>query len=101
MPVAYDDAYRIAATGITVVSGGTSASTAVPNAADGQRARFIRLQVTGNLYVKLTFGAGTCTNNDVLLSPNFDVILHTRGYDTISYLQEAVGAKLNITPLES
>lgn len=97
----YDQSYAVGAVGTTVTSGAGSASAAIPNAADGNRARFIRVQVTGNCYIKLTKGVGTCTTNDILLSPNFDVILDCKQFDTFSYLQEAVAPKLNITPLET
>ena len=96
-----DSAYSPGATGTTVVSGAASASTAVPNDTSGGRAKQVRLMVTGNLYVKFTSGAGTATANDMLLSPNFDVLVNCRQYDTISYIQETAAAKLNITPLEA
>lgn len=97
---AFDDAYLVGATGATVTSSGTSASVAIPNNAAGVRARVVRLQCTGNVYVKFTSGAGTCTNQDMLLSPNYDVMVHCKNFDTISYLQETASAKLNITPME-
>lgn len=96
-----DSAYQPGATGLTVTSGAGSASQTIPNDLSGTRARLVRLQVTGNLYVKFTKGAGTATTNDMLLSPNFDVIVNTKQFDTISYIQEAVAAKLNIIPLEA
>lgn len=101
MAQVYDDAYRPGPTGITVTSGAGSASTSVPLSSDGvKRARFVRLQVTGNLYVKFGKGATTATANDMLLSPNFDVVVACAQYDTIAYIQETAAAKLNITPLE-
>ena len=97
----YDSAYNLGATGVTVTSSGTSQSVSIPNNASGNRTRVVRLMVTGNLYVKFTKGAGTATTNDLMLSPNFDVVVNCQTYDTISYIQEITSAKLNITPLES
>lgn len=97
----YEGAYRPGGDGITVTASGSSQSTAVPNGADGNRAKLVRLMVTGNLYVKFTSGAGAATANSMLLSPNFDVLVNCRQYDTISYLQETASAKLNIIPIEA
>lgn len=97
----YDDAYQVAATGVTVVCSSSSQSVTIPNTSNGSRARFVRLMVTGNAYVKFSSGAGTATTNDMLLSPNFDVIVSCRQFDTISYIQESAGPKLNILPLEA
>lgn len=97
-----DNAYQPGATGITVTSGAGSASQAIPADSTGVgHAKLVRLMVTGNLYVKFTRGAGTATANDMLLSPNFDVVVNCKQYDTISYIQETAAAKLNILPLEA
>jgi hypothetical protein len=97
----YDDAYSVGATGITVVSGASTASTAIPNMNDGTRAKVVRLQVTGNVYVKFGLASVTATTNDMMLSPNFDVLVNCKQFSTIAYIQETTSAKLNITPLES
>lgn len=98
----YDVAYQPSGVdGTTVTSSGSSASATIPNAADGNRARFVRLMVTGNLYVQFGKTTATATTSSMLLSPNFDVIISCKQFDKIAYLQEAVAAKLNITPLEA
>lgn len=99
--LAYDDAYQVGATGNTVTSGAGSANITIPNTVNGVRARFVRLQVTGNLYVKFGLAGVVATTNDMLLSPNFDVIVSCYAFTTIAYIQEAAASKLNITPLES
>jgi len=96
-----DNAYQPGATGSTVISGAGSATVAIPNDSSGNKARLVRLQVTGNLYVKFAKGAATASNQDMLLSPNYDVIVNCMQYDNIGYIQEAAAAKLNITPLEA
>ena len=98
--VGFGSAYNLGAVGTTVTSGAVSASVAIPNAADGNRAKQVRLVGTGNLYVKFTKGVGTATTSDVMVATNFDMVVNCRQFDTISYLQETVAAKLNITPLE-
>ena len=97
----YDDAYSVQATGTQVTAGGASARVAIPNDASGRRARFIRLQVTSNAYVRAGDSTVVATVNDVLLSPNFDVVLDVMPNTHIAYLQEAPGAKINISPLET
>ena len=96
----YEQAYAIGVDGTTVTSGGTTANVAIPNDSAGVRARYVRLQVTGNLYVRPGASGVVATTNSALLSPNFDVILCVKGFTHIAYLQEAVAAKLNIIPLE-
>lgn len=96
----YEQAYAASVDGVTVTSSGTSANVAIPNNSANVRARYVRLQVTGNLYVRLGASGVAATTNSMLLSPNFDVILCAQGFTHIAYLQESAGAKLNVTPLE-
>ena len=96
-----DSAYNFSQDGTTVTSSGVSQSTSVPNDSSGSRARQVRLMVTGNLYVKFGKGATTATTNSALLSPNFDVVVNCKQFDTIAYIQETAAAKLNIIPLEA
>lgn len=95
------NSYRPGAVGTTLTSSGISQSATIPNNAAGSRARLVRLQATGNCYVKFTKGAGTCTVNDIMLATNFPEIVDVQQYDTVSYLQETVAAKINVTPLET
>ena len=90
----------IAAVGVQVTTGAASATVTIPNAASGVQARYIRLQSTGNCYVKVGQAGITCTVNDCLLSPNESLVLNVNGCTTLAHLQETAAAKLNITPLE-
>lgn len=99
MSIGFNDGLAVSAVGATVTSGAGSASVAVPNNSTGGRAKLVRVSATGNLYVKFSVGAATCTTNDVMLTTTPEYVC-CQNYDTISYLQEAVAAKLNITPLE-
>ena len=95
--VGNQNAYNVNATGNTVTSGAATANIAIPNDASGNRAKQCRLMVTGNLYVKLGDASVTATTNDMLLSPNFDVVVNTKQFAKIAYIQETASAKLNIS----
>ena len=96
-----DNAYNVSATGATVNANASSFSVTIPNDSQGRRARLVRLQVTGVLYVKFGVAGVTATNQDMLLSPNFDVLINCMQHTTIACIQEGSPAKLNITPLET
>lgn len=90
----------INATGAQVTAGASSAVVAIPNDAQGGRARVVRLQSTGNAYVRPGFSGTTCTVNDALLGPNESLVLNVKGFTHVAYLQETASAKINITPVE-
>ncbi len=90
----------VAATGTQVTTGAASASAAIPNAADGGKARRVLLCSPGNCYVRAGASGVTATVNDLLIAANHPIVLNVRGYTHIAYLQETATAKLNITPLE-
>ncbi len=94
------NAITVAATGTTVTSSGVSASMAIPNAADGNRARFVRVQATGLAHVKPGGSDVACTVNDLMVSGSEALILSVKPFTHIAYLEETVGAKLTITPVE-
>jgi hypothetical protein len=96
-----DELLTVNATGVQVTSGAASAVVAIPNAADGARARFVRVQATGNCYVRPGTSGTACTVNDILLSPNTDLRLNVQGFTHIAYLQETAAAKINVSPLEA
>ena len=94
------NAIAVAATGTTVTSGAASASVAIPNAADGNRARFVRIQATGLAHVKPGGSGVACTADDMMVSAGESVILSVKPFTHIAYLEESAGAKLTITPVE-
>jgi hypothetical protein len=95
------DFLSVNATGIQVSSGAASAVVAIPTNAAGKIPKHVRLQSTGNAYVRPGGSGTTCTVNDFLLSPNNDNVLDVANFTHIAYLQETASAKINITPLES
>lgn len=93
---------QVAAPGVQVTPGITTASVAIPFDSGGTRlARFVRFQATGYAYVRPGAAAVTATVNDILLSGSEDLILNVSGCTHIAYLQETAAAKINITPVES
>ena len=93
--------FSVNAVGAQATTGAASAVTAIPVNAAGRAPKHIRLQSTGNCYVRPGLSGTTCTVNDILLSPNNHLILNVSGFTHIAHLQETPAAKLNITPLES
>ncbi len=94
------NAITVAAAGTTVTTSGSSANVAIPNAADGNRARFVRVQATGMAHVKPGGSGVACTANDLMVSGSEAVILSVKPFTHIAYLEETTGAKLNIAPIE-
>lgn len=93
---------QILGTGATVVSSGTAQTVALPNDNGGvNKARFIRMQATGFVYIRVGNSAVTVTTNDTMISANEAVWLNVSGCTTLAYLQETAGAKLSIAPVES
>ena len=93
--------FSVNATGTQVTTGAASATVALPTNAAVKSPKHVRLQSTGNCYVRPGIVSTTCTVNDILLSPNNHLILDVANFTHIAYLQETAAAKLNITPLES
>lgn len=86
--------------GKTVTSGSTSAEAALPQPSDGTNPRYCYLVSDGQVHVKLgTTSSVAATSNDLMIGTQ-PVILQTRGYGFIAYIEGSTAAKLNITPLE-
>ena len=88
------------AAGVQVTSAGASARVAIPNAADGNPARHLRIQALATAYVRPCNSTGNATANDILVTPNEQVILNVQGFTHVAYLQETASAKISLTPLE-
>jgi hypothetical protein len=95
-----DDFLIITQPGVQVTTSATSAVTAIPNDASGARAKRVRLQALANCYVRPGTAGSTATTGDILLSPNEALVLDVRSFTHIASIQEAVGAKFNISPVE-
>jgi hypothetical protein len=88
------------AAGVQVTSAGASARVAIPATADGNTARHLRIQALASAYVRPCNSTGTATANDILVTPNEQVVLNVQGFTHIAYIQETAAAKINFTPLE-
>lgn len=96
------DYITVAATGIQATAGVATSRVAIPNCADGHIAKYVRLQsLTNYCYIKPGDSTVTATVNDILLSPNNDIILCVNAMTNIASLREGgADVKFNITPLE-
>lgn len=93
---------QILGTGATVVSSGVAQTLVLPNDNSGvNKARFVRLQANGFMYIRVGNSAVTVTTNDMMISANEAVWLNVTGCTNLAYLQETAGAKLSIAPVES
>lgn len=92
----------VTAVGLQVTAAVASARVAIPVAADGHIAKFVRLQaLTNYCYIRAGDVTVVATVNDLLLSPNEGIILCVSGMTHIASLREgAADVKFNITPLE-
>ena len=95
-----DQSLSVGAVGTTVTTSGSSASTAIPNDASGNRARFVRITAVAPCNIKFTKGAGTCTANDIQIAANYPEVYDVKNFDTVNYIQISSATTLNITPLE-
>jgi len=95
------DAYTVNAAGLQVTTGAAAAVAAIPVNAAGKVPKHVRLQALANCYVRPSTSTPNCSVNDILLTPNEQVILNVASFTHISHLQEVAAAKFNITPLES
>lgn len=91
----------VVATGTAVTTGATTANVAIPNAADGARARYVLLSVlSGAAYVKPGGSGVTATTGDLPIVAGAPLTLNVQGMTNIAYLQFSASVQLVITPLE-
>lgn len=92
----------VTAAGFSAATGAASASTAIPNASDGNRPRYIRVAGRNECYVKLGTSGVTATTNDILVQPADSVILAVpNGITHIAYIQGTAAGQVNVIPLEN
>lgn len=96
------DFLSIAANGVQVTTGATTANVGIPTDANGvNRARYVRLAATGLCYVRPGNNTVTATASDILVIPGESLLLNVAGMTHIAHLQETAAAKLTISPVES
>lgn len=92
----------VTAAGFGAATGAASASTAIPNASDGNRPRYVRVAARNECYVKLGTSGVTATTNDILVQPADSVILAVpNGVTHIAYIQGTAAGQVNVVPLEN
>lgn len=92
----------VTAVGVSAATGAASASSAIPNASDGNKPRFIRVAARNECYVKLGVSGVAATSNDILVQPADSVILAVpNGITHIAYIQGTAAGQVNVTPLEN
>lgn len=92
----------VTAAGFSAATGAASASTAIPNASDGNRPRYVRVAARNECYVKLGTSGVTATTNDILVQPADSVILAVpNGITHIAYIQGTATGQVNVVPLEN
>jgi len=91
----------VGAAGALVTSGAASAEVAIPDTADGETAKVVRIASTALAHVKPVLTGTAATANDTLVGPGDAVYLHVQGYTHVAYIQQTAAAKIQISPVES
>lgn len=99
-----DDALYIGATGVnfSAPNGSASASATIPNAADGNPPKFVRVSVaSGAIYFRLDTASATALTSDALIAVSDSQIFAVSGNRKFSAY--GIGAAITgvITPLEN
>ncbi|MCC6468597.1 MAG: hypothetical protein IT563_09765 [Alphaproteobacteria bacterium] len=90
----------VAATGTTATTGASSAAVALPNAADGNRARFVMVTAKATAYIKFGASGVTATANDILVGPGAPVVFAVKPFTHFAHLQETGATLVNVVPVE-
>jgi hypothetical protein len=93
-------AVTVAAVGTTVTTGASSAAVAIPNAADGSRARFVMVTAKATAYIKFGTTGVTATVNDILVGPGAPVVFAVKPFTHFAHLQESASTLVNVVPVE-
>lgn len=93
-------ALSVGATGTSITTSGTSAQGNIPNAADGNLAKFCYVSCTNACHLRWGKGNQTAVATDLLLQPNAPQVINTTGADKLAAIQNAAGGTLIVTPLE-
>lgn len=93
-------AVMVAAAGVSVTTGASSASVAIPNAADGNRARFVMVTAKATAYIKFGASGVAATSNDILVGPGQPVVFAVKPFTHMAHLQETGAALVNLVPVE-
>ena len=97
----FDDFITVTVSGANITTSGTSANAGIPNAADGNKPRYVRIAATAAAYVKLGIAGVTAVAGDILVQPADAVVLQVpNGVTHVAAIQDSAAGKVNIVPLE-
>ena len=89
-------------TGTGVATGGSSTATTIPNAADGNVAENVLVNVSVAAYVLPGLSGGAVTAaTGMIVNPGNPIALNVTGYAAIAHLQVASAGRITITPIEN
>lgn len=98
------EALSINAVGTTISApnGSSSAATAIPNDANGNRARYVRVQAqTGPAHLKFGLSGVAATTNDTLINANFDRIFNVRSNTHFAVWGAGAATNVNVVAVEA
>lgn len=94
-------AITITQTGINITTGAASASATIPNAADGNLPRYIRVVATVAACVRLGATTATAVATDLQIQPGDSVIMRVpSGMTKIAAIQVAAAGVVQVSPLD-
>ena len=93
----------VTTTGVTLVSGAASTSTAIPTASTGLLPNYIRIAATAPSCVRVGVGAQTALTTDLQVQPGDAVTLQIpRGLTTIACIAAtATSGIVQVSPIEN
>jgi hypothetical protein len=92
----------VIATGVSITTSGTSASTTLPNGADGTIPKYVRIAATAAAHVRFGKTSATAVVTDILIQPgDAQIVAVPGGTDTVAAIQNAAAGKVVVTPLEN
>jgi hypothetical protein len=90
----------ITVTGVTVASGATSASVAMPTLPGGVLPKWVRIAASNAAYVKLGASGVTAAAGDAIVQPGDALVLRAHGHTFIAALQQSAAGIVQISPLD-
>lgn len=91
----------IAGTTVSATTGAASAVLALPNCADGTRAKWVWVStVAGSCYAKPSLSGGTAVAGACPVITTAPIILNVSGYTHLAHIQITGAQTLVVSPLE-
>jgi hypothetical protein len=93
--------YSLAGTPVSATTGGSSATLALPNAADGTPARWVYIAtVAGSAYIRPVQTGGTVAAGAGFPITTAGAVFNVRGFTHIAHIQITGAQTLVVVPLE-